>query len=74
VGDEAAGGVLGRGQDDALAHLLVEGLVALEVVLHQEGQAVGVVAGDVHDLAAYLRQPGEHVRGCWVVDLLLGKA
>ncbi len=22
----------------------------------------------------HCRQPGEHVRGCWVVDLLLGKA
>ncbi|MBI1831034.1 MAG: hypothetical protein HYR84_06255 [Planctomycetes bacterium] len=21
----------------------------------------------------HCRQPGEHVRGCWVVDLLLGK-
>ncbi|HEY7330948.1 MAG TPA: hypothetical protein VH592_25145 [Gemmataceae bacterium] len=25
------------------------------------------------DILAYCRQPGEHVRGCWVVDLLLGK-
>jgi hypothetical protein len=25
------------------------------------------------DLLAHCRQPGEHVRGCWVVDLLLGK-
>jgi hypothetical protein len=22
---------------------------------------------------AHCREPGEHVRGCWVVDLLLGK-
>ena len=22
----------------------------------------------------HCRQPGEHVRGCWVVDLLLGKS
>jgi hypothetical protein len=28
-----------------------------------------------HDpaITAHCRQPGEHVRGCWVVDLLLGK-
>ncbi len=25
------------------------------------------------DILAHCREPGEHVRGCWVVDLLLGK-
>jgi hypothetical protein len=25
------------------------------------------------DVLTHCRQPGEHVRGCWVVDLLLGK-
>ena len=25
------------------------------------------------DLLKHCRQPGEHVRGCWVVDLILGK-
>jgi hypothetical protein len=25
------------------------------------------------DILAHCRQPGEHVRGCWIVDLLLGK-
>src|SRR5262249_4681038 len=25
------------------------------------------------DLLAHLRSPGPHVRGCWAVDLLLGK-
>jgi hypothetical protein len=25
------------------------------------------------DILAHSRQPGEHVRGCWAVDLLLGK-
>jgi hypothetical protein len=25
------------------------------------------------DILAHCRQPGEHVRGCWVVDLFLGK-
>jgi hypothetical protein len=24
------------------------------------------------DLLGHCRQPGQHVRGCWVVDLLLG--
>lgn len=26
------------------------------------------------DVLLHCRQPGEHVRGCWVVDLMLGKA
>jgi hypothetical protein len=26
-----------------------------------------------NDILNHCRQPGEHVRGCWVVDLLLGK-
>lgn len=26
------------------------------------------------DILSHCRQPGEHVRGCWVVDLLLGKS
>jgi len=25
------------------------------------------------DLLDHCRQPGEHVRGCWLLDLLLGK-
>ena len=29
---------------------------------------------DNADILAHCRQPGLHVRGCWVVDLLLGKA
>jgi hypothetical protein len=28
---------------------------------------------DHADILNHLRQPGEHVRGCWVLDLLLGK-
>jgi hypothetical protein len=28
---------------------------------------------DHADILAHCRQPGEHVRGCWVVDALLGK-
>jgi hypothetical protein len=26
-----------------------------------------------HPLLAHLRSPGPHVRGCWAIDLLLGK-
>jgi hypothetical protein len=29
---------------------------------------------DNTDILAHCRRPGPHVRGCWVVDLLLGKA
>jgi hypothetical protein len=29
---------------------------------------------DNEDILAHCRQPGEHVRGCWVVDLVLGKS
>jgi hypothetical protein len=28
---------------------------------------------DNTDILAHCRRPGEHVRGCWVIDLLLGK-
>jgi hypothetical protein len=28
---------------------------------------------DNADILSHLRGPGPHVRGCWVVDLLLGK-
>ena len=28
---------------------------------------------DNADILAHCRAPGEHVRGCWVVDLVLGK-
>jgi hypothetical protein len=29
---------------------------------------------DNADVLTHCRQPGEHVRGCWVIDLLLGKS
>jgi hypothetical protein len=29
---------------------------------------------DNPDLLGHLRGPGPHVRGCWALDLLLGKA
>ena len=28
---------------------------------------------DDADILRHCREPGEHVRGCWVIDLLLGK-
>jgi hypothetical protein len=28
---------------------------------------------DNEDVLTHCRQPGEHVRGCWVVDLVLNK-
>jgi hypothetical protein len=28
---------------------------------------------DTADILAHCRGPGPHVRGCWVVDLILGK-
>jgi hypothetical protein len=28
---------------------------------------------DNHETLAHLRSPGDHVRGCWAVDLVLAK-
>ncbi len=36
--------------------------------------ALGEVGCTNADVLLHCRQPGEHVRGCWVVDLILGKA
>ena len=35
--------------------------------------AVEEAGCDQTDLLAHLRGPGPHVRGCWAVDLLLGR-
>jgi hypothetical protein len=35
--------------------------------------ALEKVGCDNAEVLAHCREPGEHVRGCWVVDLLLGK-
>lgn len=36
--------------------------------------ATGIGTGRVpHPLLAHLRSPGPHVRGCWAIDLILGK-
>jgi hypothetical protein len=39
-------------------------------VLADAAEEAGVTDADV---LAHLRGPGPHVRGCWAVDLLLGK-
>ncbi len=36
-------------------------------------QGAGGVPGAEHPILAHLRGPGPHARGCWVLDLLLGK-
>jgi hypothetical protein len=35
--------------------------------------ARGKTGCDNADILNHCRQPGEHVRGCWIVDLVLGK-
>ena len=40
-------------------------------VLADALQAAGC---DNEDILAHCRGPGPHVRGCWMVDLLLGKS
>jgi hypothetical protein len=37
------------------------------------GDALEDSGCDNQDILAHCRKPGEHVRGCWVVDLVLGK-
>jgi hypothetical protein len=37
-------------------------------------EALAAAGCGTEDSLAHCRQPGPHVRGCWVVDLLLGKA
>ncbi|MCE9563791.1 MAG: hypothetical protein K8U57_17250 [Planctomycetes bacterium] len=37
------------------------------------GDALQDAGCDNDDILNHCRQPGEHVRGCWVVDLILGK-
>jgi hypothetical protein len=36
--------------------------------------ALEAAGADTHDALTHLRGPGPHPRGCWAVDLLLGKA
>ena len=37
------------------------------------GDALEDAGCDNADILDHCRQPGQHVRGCWVVDMLLGK-
>jgi hypothetical protein len=38
------------------------------------GDALEEAGCSDEEILAHLRGPGPHVRGCWVVDLLLNKA
>jgi len=35
--------------------------------------ADGLTPATAHPILAHLREPGPHVRGCWAIDLILGK-
>jgi hypothetical protein len=37
------------------------------------GDALEDAGCDDPDILRHCREPGDHVRGCWVIDLLLGK-
>jgi hypothetical protein len=39
-------------------------------VLADALEDAGCLAGEI---LGHCRQPGQHVRGCWVVDILLGR-
>jgi hypothetical protein len=41
--------------------------------LPELADALEAAGCDNEDILNHCRQPGPHVRGCWVVDLLLGK-
>ena len=61
---------------------LTSTVVALASVIYQEkafdrmpilADALEEAGCDNAEILNHCREPGEHVRGCWVVDLLLGK-
>jgi hypothetical protein len=61
---------------------LTETVVALAEGIYQErafdrmpilADALEDAGCDDADVLNHCRQPGEHVRGCWVVDLLTGR-
>jgi hypothetical protein len=61
---------------------LTENVLRLATAIHAEGafDRLPILADALEeagctnaDVLTHWRQPGEHVRGCWVVDLLLGK-
>jgi hypothetical protein len=63
----------------ALAHLAYEDRILPAGIL--DSQRLAVLADALEDagctdpdILVHLRGPGPHVRGCWVVDLLLGKS
>jgi hypothetical protein len=50
----------------ALGHLYPARLAVLSDALEEDGCTDG-------DVLSHLRSPGPHVRGCWALDLVLGK-
>jgi hypothetical protein len=46
---------------------------ALEEAGLQDAICAGADAGESASILRHLRSPGPHVRGCWAVDLILGK-
>jgi hypothetical protein len=70
------------GQGDAVAHLARD---AYDDYLlpsgHLDSERLTALADALEDagcadpeLLGHLRSPGPHVRGCWAVDLVLGKS
>jgi len=58
-----------------LAHSIAQGIYADRAFdrLPILADALEDAGCDNRDILDHCRQPGEHVRGCWVVDLVLGK-
>jgi hypothetical protein len=66
----------------AAPRLAASGVVAIARTIYEERHFIDMpVLGDAleeagctdRDILAHCRRPGDHVRGCWVVDWLLGK-
>ena len=63
--------------------LLTSTVVALAngIYLERAFERLSILADALHeagcedeDILTHLRDPGPHVRGCWVLDLILGKS
>ena len=59
-------GAMGGGIASAIARALGAGR-------HDDADALEEAGCDNIDILLHCREPGTHVRGCWVVDLVLGK-
>jgi hypothetical protein len=64
--------VLGLAQSAYDNRILTAGMLD-PLRLHILADALEEAGCDNTDILAHCRQAGEHVRGCWLVDLLLGK-